>query len=181
MGKTREIQIENAAWVASHVARLVTTMAQELHLDTPVVFAGIRRRGPALAARLAAALQAQGFGNLQTGAVDVRFERDDIALRGPVSGDGGTQLPAIDGRTVVLVDDVLHTGRTVRAALSEIMNFGRPAAIRLAVLIDRGGREMPIAPDYFGAHKEAGRAQNVVVKVQEIDGEDGVWLVDLKP
>ena len=178
---SREIQVEDAAWISAHLETLAKAIAKDQRKDTPFILAGIRRRGPMLANRLCASLQHKGYKLCQAGEVDVRFERDDIALRGPVSGDGGTRMPPIHGLTVILVDDVLHTGRTVRAALSEIMNFGRPAAIKLAVLIDRSGREMPIAADYIGAHKEAGRAQNVVVKVREHDGIDGVFLVDSKP
>lgn len=181
MAQSREIQVENAAWVAQHLKVLSEAIARDFRKDSALVLAGIRRRGPALAERLAKLLTAKGFKAVRAGAVDVRFERDDIALRGPVPGDGGTKLPSIHGLTVILVDDVLHTGRTTRAALSEIMNYGRPAAIKLAVLIDRAGREMPIAADYVGAVKEAGRAQNIVVRVKELDPKDGVFLVDLKP
>ncbi|HTL52473.1 MAG TPA: bifunctional pyr operon transcriptional regulator/uracil phosphoribosyltransferase PyrR [Planctomycetota bacterium] len=181
MKHPREVQVEDGKWIAKHLATLAQAIAKDQRKETPFVVAGIRSRGPALANRLCAMLQQKGYKQCQAGSVDVRFERDDIALRGPISGDGGTRMPAIHGITVVLVDDVLHTGRSARAALSEIMNFGRPAAIKLAVLIDRGGREMPIAADYVGARKEAGMSQKIVVKVKEQDGVDGVFLIDSRP
>jgi pyrimidine operon attenuation protein / uracil phosphoribosyltransferase len=115
---------------------------------------------------------------IPTGKLDITLYRDDLQAIGPRPVIGETQLPvALDGRTVVIVDDVLYTGRTVRAALDELADFGRPRRILLCVLVDRGGRELPIQPDIIGLRQETGPQERVEVLVRELDGRDAVELV----
>jgi pyrimidine operon attenuation protein/uracil phosphoribosyltransferase len=142
---------------------------------------GIHSRGVPLAKRLAAALKEKGAPEIPVGSLDITFYRDDVGetLLNPVVQD--TDIPFdLTGRTIFLVDDVLYTGRTIRCALDELMDFGRPDRIRLAVLVDRGGRELPVQPDIVGIPVAAPPGEKVEVRLQEVDGEDGVWIVEKK-
>ncbi|MEJ2540120.1 MAG: bifunctional pyr operon transcriptional regulator/uracil phosphoribosyltransferase PyrR [Gemmatimonadota bacterium] len=132
---------------------------------------GIRRRGDLLARLLQEELRSAEGHEVPLGALDITLYRDDLATVGPRPLVGETQLPAagIDGATVVLVDDVLYTGRTVRAALNELADYGRPARIILCVLADRGGRELPIQADIVGRHVETVGRQRVEVRVPPLD------------
>ena len=141
-----------------------------------LVLVGIRTRGVPLAARLADAIPGieSGVGEVPLGSLDITLYRDDYARTGP-RPLGRTHLPTdLDGRVVVLVDDVLFTGRTIRAAMDAVMDHGRPRAIRLAVLVDRGHRELPIRPDYVGKNLPTSADETVRVRVVEIDGVDEV-------
>jgi pyrimidine operon attenuation protein/uracil phosphoribosyltransferase len=166
---------------ADRLARTLSRMAHEIlerHPDmSGTVLVGVRTRGVPLARRLAAVLgQAAGVAP-PVGALDITLYRDDLTTVGPQPVLKGTDIPtSIDGRTVVLVDDVLFTGRTVRAALDELIDFGRPARIELAVLVDRGHRELPIRADYAGRTLTTTREENVQVLLREEDGEDRVVL-----
>lgn len=133
---------------------------------------GIRSRGDELAARLRDEIAAAEGGTVEVGALDITLYRDDLATVGPRPVVGETELPpsGIDGRTVVLVDDVLYTGRTVRAALNELMDWGRPARVILCVLMDRGGREVPIQADVVGRIVDVREGQRVEVLVPGADG-----------
>jgi pyrimidine operon attenuation protein / uracil phosphoribosyltransferase len=143
-----------------------------------LVIVGIQRRGVQLADRIVALILATDGVTVPRGALDITLYRDDLQTIGPRPVVGSTQLPgAIDGCNVVIVDDVLFTGRTIRAALDELADFGRPARIELAVLIDRGGRELPIQPDIVGKKVEARAGDRVDVQVDELDGRSGVVLV----
>jgi pyrimidine operon attenuation protein / uracil phosphoribosyltransferase len=144
-----------------------------------LVIVGIQRRGVQLAARIVSTIAERERVSVAQGALDITLYRDDLQTVGPRPVVGQTQIPVdIEGTHVVIVDDVLHTGRTVRAALDELADFGRPRRIALAVLIDRGGRELPIQPDVVGKAIEVGPDQRVDVLVQELDGKDGVVLAD---
>jgi pyrimidine operon attenuation protein/uracil phosphoribosyltransferase len=133
---------------------------------------GIRRRGVELAERLAAHIQEAGGARIPTGSLDITLYRDDFHQIGPKPVIGSTELPVeITGRRVVIVDDVLHTGRTVRAALNELADFGRPRRVELCVLVDRGGRELPIQPDYVGRSFEVRPGEEIAVSVRSLDGE----------
>ncbi len=144
--------------------------------DRPLVLIGIQRRGVQLADRLAALIRAQDVA-VQRGALDITLYRDDLQTVGPRPVVGATHLPfEVDGTEVVIVDDVLYTGRTVRAALDELADFGRPARIGLAVLVDRGGRELPIHADVVGKTIELDGDQRVDVQVHELDGADAVTV-----
>ena len=149
------------------VVRAVTRIAHEIVERNKgtggVVLVGIQRGGVWLAERLAEKLASiEGGGAVPLGALDISMYRDDIGLR-PVVAGAVTTIPALDGTTVVLVDDVFYTGRTVRAALDALSDHGRPRAVPLAVLVDRGHRELPIRPDYVGKNLPTSRAERVVV------------------
>ncbi len=141
---------------------------------------GVQTRGVPLARRLAKLVGASTGHEPPVGALDITLYRDDVgpwraAHNQPVLRD--TELPVtIDGRVLCLVDDVLYTGRTVRAALDTLMDYGRPQAIRLAVLVDRGHRELPIAADFVGRTVPTSRSEDVQVRLEESDGEEGVWI-----
>ena len=142
---------------------------------------GIQRRGVPLARRIAAAILEHEGVEVPVGALDITFYRDDLSLVAQQPVVKGTELPSgIDGRTVILVDDVLYTGRTIRAAMDALVDFGRPRAIRLAVLVDRGHRELPIRADHVGKNVPTSREETVRVHLDEIDGEDAV-LIDRVP
>ena len=146
---------------------------------TDLVLVGIPTRGAPLARRLAARIEAFSGTAVDVGTVDITLYRDDLRLRG-VRALEPTVLPdaGIDGRLVVLVDDVLFSGRSVRAALDALRDLGRPRAVQLAVLVDRGHRELPIRADYVGKNVPTSRAQKVRVHLSEVDGADEVLLTD---
>jgi pyrimidine operon attenuation protein/uracil phosphoribosyltransferase len=142
-----------------------------------LIIVGIQRRGVQLAARIVSYIAEVEGASVPQGALDITLYRDDLQTVGPRPLVGPTTIPAnIDGRHVVIVDDVLYTGRTVRAALDELADFGRAKRIALAVLIDRGGRELPIQPDVVGKRVEVVTGQRVDVLVEEIDASDSVVL-----
>jgi pyrimidine operon attenuation protein/uracil phosphoribosyltransferase len=141
-----------------------------------VTFVGLRTRGVTLAQRLAAKIAAIDGTTLPVGTLDITLYRDDLDMRGaPVIR--GTDIPfSIKNKTVVLVDDVLYTGRTIRAALDALIDLGRPGMIQLAILVDRGHRELPIRPDYIGKNLPTSRRETVAVRLREHDGEDRVVI-----
>ncbi len=143
-----------------------------------LVLVGIQRRGVELAERIGALLRRERSADVVRGALDITLYRDDLNEIGPRPVIGETRLPhELDGKVVVIVDDVLFTGRTIRAALDQIADFGRPARIGLAVLIDRGGRELPIQADVVGERVPARPGDRVDVLLEEVDGRDAVELV----
>src|SRR5436190_6330930 len=140
-----------------------------------LIIVGIQRRGVQLAARIVSSIREREGADVPSGALDITLYRDDLQTVGPRPVVGPTNLPwAIDGKHVVIVDDVLYTGRTVRAALDELADFGRPKRIALAVLIDRGGRELPVQPDVVGKTVEVAANERVDVLVTELDQRDAV-------
>lgn len=142
-----------------------------------LVLVGIQRRGVPLARRIADAIEEHEGARLSVGALDITFYRDDLSMVAQQPVVKGTDLPFdLNGRTVVLVDDVLYTGRTIRAAMDALVDFGRPQAIRLAVLVDRGHRELPIRADHVGKNVPTSREEQVRVHLGELDGEDGVTI-----
>ena len=138
---------------------------------------GIHRRGAILASRLHGLLGDLVDRDVPLGAVDISFYRDDLSHRAdqPVVHASHVDFP-LDGRTVVIVDDVLYTGRTVRAAIEALFDYGRPARVQLAVLADRGHRELPIRPDYVGKNLPTSQSERVNVRVEELDGVDAVCI-----
>lgn len=160
----------------SALDRLAGEMALELRNAGAVFLAGIPTRGTTLAARLAGRLQSLGLPCGQ-GAVDISMYRDDLGLREGLGPLQGTDLPlSLDRWNVVLVDDVQHTGRTARAAIEAVLAFGRPRRILYAVLVDRGGRELPVRPDFTALALEVPPAARVRVRLAETDGgEEGVF------
>lgn len=165
----------------SAMARALRRMASEIVErcggTDDLVLVGIQRRGVELARRLAGLLE-RDHSPVRLGKLDITLYRDDLQQIGPRPVVGETSLPGdIDGAIVVIVDDVLYTGRTVRAALDEVADFGRPRRILLCVLIDRGGRELPIHPDIVGRTVTTAPDERVDVSVSELDGRDAVELV----
>jgi pyrimidine operon attenuation protein/uracil phosphoribosyltransferase len=159
---------------ANDLRRALTRMAHEIiernHGADNLVLLGLYTRGVAIAHRLAVAIASFDAREVPVGALDVAFFRDDIGLR-PVSPLGTTEIPVdISDRTVVLVDDVLYTGRTVRSALDALTEIGRPRAVQLVVLVDRGHREIPIRADSVGKNLPTKRTEDVRVRLTEIDG-----------
>ena len=149
----------------------------EKNPDGAIAIVGIHRRGAVLAQRLHALTSELVEPAVPLGDVDIAFYRDDLATRpsGPVVHATHLEFP-IDGRTIVIVDDVLYTGRTVRSAIDEIFDYGRPARVQLAVLVDRGHRELPIRPDYVGKNIPTSKDERVNVRVSEVDGVDEVTI-----
>ena len=160
--------------------RTLVRIAHEISEKNPggeIAIVGIHRRGAVLAQRLHA-LAGELFSTaVPLGDVDISFYRDDLSIRpgGPVVHASHLEF-AVEGRTVVIVDDVLYTGRTVRAAIEAIFDYGRPARVQLAVLVDRGHRELPIRPDYVGKNLPTSSEQRVYVRVEEVDGRDEVTI-----
>jgi len=142
---------------------------------------GIRKRGDILAKRIAEILSELTSWDVNIGVLDITLYRDDLTTYGPKPLIGPTYFPCpIDELPVLLVDDVIHTGRTIRAALDEIMDYGRPSAVKLAVMVNRSGRELPIMPDYFGTSIDLTEGEEVRVNLLETDGQDSVKIVEVK-
>ena len=150
-----------------------------------VALVGIQSRGAPLASRLRRLVEERSGVTLPVGALDITFHRDDVHVRDggrppgrqPVVRATSIAFP-IEGMTVVLVDDVLYTGRTIRAAIDALLEFGRPSRVQLAVLVDRGHRELPIRPDFVGKNLPTGHEERIQVELVEVDERDGVFLVD---
>ncbi len=164
---------------AEEIRRAVIRISHEIvekHAGTDgLVLVGIQRRGVPIARRLVEAIHEHENVTLPVGALDITFYRDDLSMLAQQPVVKGTDLPFdVTGTTVVLVDDVLYTGRTIRAAMDALMEYGRPLAVRLAVLVDRGHRELPIRADHVGKNVPTSREEIVHVRIEEIDGEDAV-------
>jgi pyrimidine operon attenuation protein/uracil phosphoribosyltransferase len=166
------------------VRRTLVRIAHEIvekNAGRPVALVGIHRRGAHLAIRLHALVEDLLGEEVPRGDIDIAFYRDDVATRPADPAVRASDLPfRLEERTVVLVDDVLYTGRTARAAIEALFDYGRPARVQLAVLADRGHRELPIRPDYVGKNLPTARTQRVNVRVAEEDGVDEVAIVELE-
>jgi pyrimidine operon attenuation protein / uracil phosphoribosyltransferase len=170
-------QIMTADEIRRATTRLSHEIVEKQAGTDGLMLIGIQRRGVPLARRIAASIAEHEGAVVPVGALDITFYRDDLSMVAQQPVVKGTELPAgIDGRTIILVDDVLYTGRTIRAAMDALVDFGRPQAIRLAVLVDRGHRELPIRADHVGKNVPTSREEIVRVHVEEIDGEDGVEI-----
>lgn len=161
------------------MGRAIKRMAHEVleaHGGTQdLVLLGIQRRGVPLASLLQEAIRAVEGVAVPCGAIDITFYRDDLSRLGPSPRVASTEMPLdVTDKVVILVDDVLYTGRTVRAALDVIMDWGRPRAIRLAVLVDRGHRELPIRPDFVGKNVPTSQKEVIKVRVKDFDGKQEV-------
>lgn len=160
-----------------HLQRLCREIVAAFGNDQSLAFIGIRSRGLPLAERMAATLSSVLGQDVPVGVLDITLYRDDLAEKAGAPIVRPTEIPfSLKGRTVILVDDVLFSGRTIRAALDALLDHGRPKRVWLAVLVDRGGRELPIQADFLGLKLDVTEGQRVSVKVREIDGVDGVFL-----
>jgi pyrimidine operon attenuation protein/uracil phosphoribosyltransferase len=169
-----ETLVLDAAGVRSAIASIAKSIEAD-EKNAAVAIVGIQSRGVPLAARIADALHKSRGKRVDVGSLDITLYRDDLSTVGTRPILKATNIPfSIDGRPVVLVDDVLYTGRTIRAALDELVDFGRPSRITLAVLIDRGHRELPIQADYVGKTIKTTRSEQIDVRLVEIDGRDEV-------
>jgi pyrimidine operon attenuation protein/uracil phosphoribosyltransferase len=181
---------EAVVLTAERMSRIITRIAHEILEKNPGVqdlaVVGIHTRGAFLGERVHRLLCEIAGRQVSAGDLDISFYRDDVAARGavgviprtPQPVVKGTDLPfAVDGSRVVLVDDVLYTGRTIRAAIDALFDYGRPAAVQLAVLVDRGHRELPIRPDYVGKNLPTAPNERITVRLEESDGVDEVVLV----
>jgi pyrimidine operon attenuation protein/uracil phosphoribosyltransferase len=172
------------AAVRRAVARMAREIVEKNGGTERLALMGIHRRGVQIADLIQKEIAAVEGADVPTGSIDISLYRDDLEAIGPRPIIGASELPAsgIDGEAIVLVDDVQFTGRTARAAINELMDWGRPARILLCVLVDRGGRELPIQPDIVGRHVEVlGDGQTVEVLVPELDGSLGVDIVNTHP
>lgn len=170
-------QIMTADEIRRAIVRISHEIVEKQAGTDKLALVGIQRRGVPLARRVADAVEEHEGVRLPVGALDITFYRDDLSLVAQQPIVKGTDLPFdLNGITCVLVDDVLYTGRTVRAAMDALIDFGRPTAIRLAVLIDRGHRELPIRADHVGKNVPTSRDELVRVHVTEVDGEDAVSI-----
>ncbi|MEH6779956.1 MAG: bifunctional pyr operon transcriptional regulator/uracil phosphoribosyltransferase PyrR [Rhodoglobus sp.] len=163
------------------ITRALTRISHEIlesnRGSDDLVILGIPTRGVTLAQRISAIIQSVDSAVIPAGALDVTMYRDDLA-QNPTRATGPTDIPSggIDGKTVVLVDDVLYSGRTIRAALDALGDLGRPRAVRLAVLVDRGHREFPIRADFVGKNLPSSAEERINVRLEEIDGTDEVTI-----
>jgi pyrimidine operon attenuation protein/uracil phosphoribosyltransferase len=170
-------QVLDEAALDRALTRIAHEIVEQAGGGDDLALIGIKTRGVTLAARIAAKIASAEGGRPPVGALDITLYRDDLGLRAEQPAVRGTEIAfALKGRTVVLVDDVLFTGRSIRAAMDALMDLGRPRAIRLAVLVDRGHRELPIRPDYVGKNLPTSRRETVAVMLREHDGVDRVVI-----
>jgi pyrimidine operon attenuation protein / uracil phosphoribosyltransferase len=163
-------QIMTADEIRRATIRLSHEIVEKQAGTEGLLLIGIQRRGVPLARRIAAAIAENEGVEIPVGALDITFYRDDLSMVAQQPVVKGTELPSgIDGKTVILVDDVLYTGRTIRAAIEALFDYGRPARVQLACLVDRGHRELPIRPDYIGKNLPTARDERIQVQLVEVD------------
>src|ERR1700761_1616785 len=173
------LEVLDAEEIRRALSRIAHEILERTHGGDETVLLGIPTRGVPLARRLAARIEEFEDRKVPCGSLDITLHRDDLRLH-PARALGRTELPpsGVDGKTVVLVDDVLYSGRTVRAALDALNDLGRPQAVQLAVLVDRGHRELPIRADYVGKNLPTSQREVVRVLLAEIDAQDAVMIGD---
>lgn len=178
-------QVKSVVLDDAEIERSLTRIAHQIleanHGADDIALVGIVTRGDLLAKRLAEKIEEIEGAKVPLGSLDISFYRDDFVINFAPEVHSTRINFSIDGKTVVLVDDVLYTGRTIRAALDAIMDLGRPAAIQLAVLVDRGHRELPIRADFVGKNVPSSRDENVRLFLEEVDGKSAVEIFDMNP
>jgi pyrimidine operon attenuation protein/uracil phosphoribosyltransferase len=177
--ESNRVRVFDAEILGRTLRRIAHEIVERNHDLGSVILAGIPARGVEMAQRIAAEIRTIRKVFVPSGVIDVSMHRDDLGKRASLPIVRASHLPLpLEGKTVVIVDDVIFTGRTCRAALDALRSFGRPDCIQLAVLIDRGHRELPIRPDFVGKNLPTAPGERVCVRLQQTDGEsDGVWLV----
>ena len=177
MSSKRSVVLDSKA-VDRTLKRMAVEIVELNRGTDDLILVGIQRRGVQLANRLVNLIRDEEGATIPEGSLDITLYRDDLQTVGPRPVVGPTHLPwDLEGKHVIIVDDVLYTGRTIRAALDELADFGRPARIGLAVLVDRGGRELPIHADVVGKDVEVGIDERVDVLIEELDGKTEVVIV----
>lgn len=172
-------QVMDAEGINRTLSRLALQIVERNHGTADLLLVGIRRRGVPLAERLADRIEQLEGVRIPTGQLDITLYRDDLSTVGPRPVVNKTEIPGnVTGRTIVLVDDVLYTGRTIRAALDELVDFGRPSRVELCVLIDRGHRELPIQADYIGKYVQTTDAEIIKVMLTDYDEDEQVVVVE---
>lgn len=182
-GFTEKATIMDSAAVGRAITRISHEILEKHKGCSDVVLVGIRRRGVPMAKRIAEKMaEIEGAGDIPNYALDITFYRDDLTKvsASPVINNDELVASYVDGKHVIIVDDVIFTGRTVRAAIEAIFRHGRPQTVELAVMIDRGLRELPLRPDYVGKNIPTSRSEIVSVKLAEIDGIDSVSILSAK-
>ena len=177
MSVTLKATVMDADQIRRSLMRIAHEIVERNRGVSDVVLVGIVSKGDVLARRLAATLEQLEEAAVPFGRLDVTKHRDDLHLRPHDGHRPASELPDVGGKVVVLVDDVIHHGRTARAAMDALMDFGRPRAIQLAVLVDRGHRELPIRPDYVGKNVPTSEGERIEVLVSEVDGVDQAVIV----
>jgi pyrimidine operon attenuation protein / uracil phosphoribosyltransferase len=178
---TQRLLLDKAA-MAGAIRRLAVEICGKNQGAGQLALIGIHKRGVPLAHRLAEEIRSMPCADVHVGTIDITQYRDDLALMKMVPKLEGSDIPfSIDDAQVVLCDEVIFTARSVRAAIDELLDHGRPARVQLAVLIDREGREFPIQPDYVGLHVKVGPTERVSVRFEEVDGEDAVYVQSSTP
>src|SRR5205809_1924529 len=173
----KSILVMDAAAIQRALRRIAHEIIERNHDLKQIILAGIPSRGNEIARRIAETISTIEKASIAVGAIDVAMHRDDVGTRTELPVVRASKLPLpLEGRTVIIVDDVLYTGRTVRAAMDAINSFGRPARIQLAALVDRGHRELPIRPDYVGKNLPTSAAEKVRVRIGSAKEPDGVWV-----
>jgi pyrimidine operon attenuation protein/uracil phosphoribosyltransferase len=183
MPKDKRIHVMDEAEVRREIARLAREIVERSGGTEDLVLMGVHRRGTQIAALIREEIEKSTGRPVSSGSIDITLYRDDLGTIGPRPVVGESELPVegIDGKNVVLVDDVAYTGRTMRAAINELSDWGRPKRIQFCVLVDRGGRELPIQPDFTGKQVAVGEGQRVEVYVPDLDGKLGVDLSAVEP
>jgi pyrimidine operon attenuation protein/uracil phosphoribosyltransferase len=183
MPKDHRIPVMDEADVRREIARMAREIVERNGGTEGLVLMGVHRRGTQIGALILDEIEKHTGERVPAGSIDITLYRDDLGTIGPRPLIGESELPpdGVDGKNVVMVDDVAYTGRTMRAAINELSDWGRPKRIQFCVLVDRGGRELPIQPDFTGRQVEVPEGQRVEVFVPELDGKLGVDLRTVEP
>ena len=182
MTRREKAKIMDAEDITRATRRIAHEIVEKNRGTADTVLIGIRRRGVPLALRIANEIKEIEGSEVPVGILDITLYRDDLQLVAKQPVLRKTELPFdVEGKVVVLIDDVLYTGRTIRAAMDEVIDFGRPTSIQLAVLIDRGHRELPIRADYVGKNVPTSSRENISVELREEDGTDSVTVEEIEP
>lgn len=176
---TEKAQIMDGATLNRTVARISHEITERNHGVADLCILGVKRRGVPLARRICDYLHAFEGERVPLGELDITYQRDDLDDEGKRAAATGSEIPCdLTDKTVIIVDDVLYTGRTARASIDTVFRYGRPRSVQLVALVDRGHRELPIRPDYVGKNVPTSKSETVSVRFEELDGETGVYICE---